>query len=100
MTDIYEYQKINVSLEPKPNVEGAANRWAAMGWRTVAVIPGDRPKGYADVILVERKKENEELEQNIRQDQARLIAADLREELPHSDVPSYIEREFGGKRAE
>lgn len=53
---IYEYKKVNVSLEPKPNIEATANRWGAMGWRTVAIIPGDRAKGYADVIVVERKK--------------------------------------------
>ena len=63
MTEIYEYKKINVSLEPplsnsmrKPTIETAANRWAAMGWRTVAVLPSSGV-GYADVILLERKKE-------------------------------------------
>lgn len=60
MTEIYEYKKVNVSLEHPPRIEDAANRWAAMGWRTVAVIPGDRMKGYADTILVERlKKESD-----------------------------------------
>jgi len=54
--ETYEYKKINVSLETPPRIEAAANRWGAMGWRTVAVIPGNRDKGYADVILVERKK--------------------------------------------
>jgi hypothetical protein len=54
--DIYEYKKVNVSLEHPPTIEAAANRWAAMGWRTVAVMAGDRAKGYADVILIERKK--------------------------------------------
>jgi len=58
---------INISLEPIPDdprwvrsrrttIEMAANRWAAMGWRTVAVIPS-QSQGYADVILVERRKE-------------------------------------------
>lgn len=54
--NVYEYKKINVSTEPKTTIEAAANRWAAMGWRTVAVIPGDRKAGYADTLLVERKK--------------------------------------------
>ena len=64
MADIYEYKKINVSLEPplstsmrKPNIETAANRWAAEGWRTVAVMPSTGP-GFADAILIERKKED------------------------------------------
>lgn len=59
MTEIYEYQKINISLEPKRTIEAAANRWAAMGWRTVAVMEvssADRKAGYADSILVERIK--------------------------------------------
>jgi hypothetical protein len=62
MTEIYEYKKINVSLEPpadrprRPTIEMAANRWAAMGWRTVAVMPSSGP-GYADAILIERKKD-------------------------------------------
>lgn len=60
MTEIYEYKKINVSLEQPPTMEAAANRWAAMGWRTVAAIPGNRAKGYADVLLVERLKESDE----------------------------------------
>lgn len=63
MTDIYEYQTINVSNEPSPDphgirratIETAANRWAAMGWRTVGVMPS-RGIGYADAILIERKK--------------------------------------------
>lgn len=97
-TEIYEYKKINVSLEPKPSIEAAANRWGLMGWRTVGIIAGDRPKGYADVILVERKKEDGEFEQTIREDQARVIAADVREEFPPSDIADYIEREFGGKK--
>lgn len=60
MTDIYEYKKINISLEPKRTIEAAANRWAAMGWRTVAVMEvshADRKAGYADSLLIERKKE-------------------------------------------
>jgi hypothetical protein len=36
-------------------------------------------------------------EAGIRADQARVIAADLREEFPPSDVPDYIEREFGAR---
>jgi len=59
----YEYQVINVSLEPSPDPHGirkatiasAANRWAAMGWRTVAVMP-TQGSGYADSILIEREK--------------------------------------------
>lgn len=60
----YEYQKINVSLEPlpdpnrpyrRPSIESAANRWAELGWRTVAVMPSQGP-GFADAILVERVK--------------------------------------------
>lgn len=60
----YEYQKINISLEPSPDlregfrkatIETAANRWAEMGWRTVAVMPS-QGKGYADAILIERRK--------------------------------------------
>lgn len=58
---MYEYQVINVSLEPprsepllKPTIETAANRWAEMGWRTVAVMPSPGP-GWADSILVERE---------------------------------------------
>lgn len=58
MTKIYEYKKVNVSLEHPPTMEAAANRWAAMGWRTVAVIPS-RGKGYVDVLLVERLKESD-----------------------------------------
>lgn len=54
--EIYEYKKVNVSLEHPPKIESAANRWGAMGWRTVAVIPGDRAKGFADALLIERKK--------------------------------------------
>lgn len=100
MTDIYEYKKINVSLEPKPHVEAASNRWAAMGWRTVAVMTGDRRAGYADAILLERKKKDGDLEVSLRKDQARFIAEELREEFPTSDIPAYIEREFGGKQTE
>lgn len=69
MSEIYEYKKINVSLEPPPDphlygvrratIESAANRWAEMGWRTVAVVQGDREKGYADVLLVERLRKKE-----------------------------------------
>jgi hypothetical protein len=57
---IYEYKKVNISTEPKTTIEAAANRWAAMGWRTVAVMQvsgADRRGGYADSILVERRKE-------------------------------------------
>lgn len=66
---MYEYQVINVSLEPspafvdpetpglrRPTIETAANRWAEMGWRTVAVMPSPGP-GWADSILVERQLE-------------------------------------------
>jgi hypothetical protein len=62
MAEIYEYKKVNISLEPKHTIEAAANRWAAMGWRTVAVMEvtsADRRGGFADSILVERKKEND-----------------------------------------
>jgi len=62
MAEIYEYKKVNVSLEPISNttirgatIETAANRWAKMGWRTVAVMPSTGP-GFADAILIERKK--------------------------------------------
>lgn len=66
MTEIYEYQKINISLEPSPDphglrkatIESAANRWAKMGWRTVGfteVSLADHKAGYADSILIERK---------------------------------------------
>lgn len=55
MTKTYEYKKINVSQEPTPTIEFAANRWAAMGWRTVAVMSSPGP-GYADAILIEREK--------------------------------------------
>jgi len=63
MTDSYEYMTINVSLEPSPDphglrkatIESAANRWAELGWRTVAVMPAQGPS-YADAILIERKK--------------------------------------------
>ena len=63
---LYEYQTINVSTEPSPDPHGVrkatiastANRWAAMGWRTVAVMPAQGP-GYADAILVERFKEED-----------------------------------------
>lgn len=100
MTDIYEYKKVNVSLEPKPHVEAASNRWAAMGWRTVAVMTGDRKAGYADAILIERPKTHAYFEEEIKQSQAMQIAADLREEFPASDIPTYIEREFGKKHSE
>lgn len=60
MTD--EYQVINISQEPSPDphgvrkatVETSANRWARLGWETVAVIPAQGP-GYADAILIKRK---------------------------------------------
>ena len=62
---IYEYRTVNITLEPnpvgerdrfrKPTIESAANRWAEMGWRTVAVMPSPGV-GYADCILVERVK--------------------------------------------
>jgi hypothetical protein len=58
----YEYQMINISLEPAPDdfrkatIETAANRWAEQGWRTVGVMPS-RALGYSDAILIERKKE-------------------------------------------
>jgi len=65
--EIHEYRVINISLEPRPDphglrglsyptVETAANRWAEQGWRTVSVMPS-RGSGYADAILIERKKE-------------------------------------------
>lgn len=59
---MYEYQTINISLEPSPEphlglrkatIADTANRWAKMGWRTVAVMPSQGP-GYADSILLER----------------------------------------------
>ena len=60
----YEYKTINISLEPLPDpkthlpkkatVQSAANRWAKMGWRTVAVMPA-QGAGYADAILIERE---------------------------------------------
>ncbi len=57
---MYEYKVVNISLEPPadnvlltPTVETAANRWAEMGWRTIAYIPSKR-SGYAECILVER----------------------------------------------
>lgn len=63
MDDLYEYQVINVSLEPSPDphgirkatIESAANRWTKQGWRTVAAMPSRGP-GYADAILIERKR--------------------------------------------
>jgi hypothetical protein len=64
---MYEYKTINVSQEPspdasdrlrKPTIETAANRWAQMGWRTVAVMPSQGPS-YADAILIERNLEAE-----------------------------------------
>lgn len=62
MSDRYEYKKINISNEPRRTIEDAANRWGHMGWRTVAVMEvsyADRKAGFADSILVERKKEND-----------------------------------------
>lgn len=59
---MYVYQVINISLEPdldptkpsrKATIESTANRWAAMGWRTVGVMPS-QGSGYADSILLER----------------------------------------------
>lgn len=58
---MYVYQLVNITLEPQdpdhpmnhPSIPSAANRWAAMGWRTVGVIPARGP-GYADCILVEK----------------------------------------------
>jgi hypothetical protein len=35
---------------------------------------------------------------SVRQAIAREIAQDIREEFPPSDIPAYIEREFGGWR--
>jgi len=64
----YEYKMINVSLEPEITVTGmkrrativsAANRWAAMGWRTVSAYPARGGSGYADWILIEREKIDE-----------------------------------------
>lgn len=58
----YEYKTVNVSTQPAPDnfrkatIETAANHWAEQGWRTVGVMPS-RALGYADAILVERKKE-------------------------------------------
>ena len=57
----YEYQVINLSLEPSPDphgrvtIEQVANRYAEKGWRTISVIPSRGP-GYADSILIEREK--------------------------------------------
>ncbi len=61
----YEYKTINVSQEPplydsinnmvRPTIETAANRWAELGWETVAVMPSRGP-GYADAILVRRDR--------------------------------------------
>lgn len=62
MTNHYEYQMINVTTEPltseggRPSVAATANRWAEMGWRTVAVMLSKGP-GYADCILIEREKQ-------------------------------------------
>jgi len=56
--EIYEYKKVNISNEPVRRIEDAANRWGAMGWRTVAVMQisnADRRAGFSDSILVERK---------------------------------------------
>jgi len=63
MTQKYEYLTINLSNEPHPEgksfrkatIATTANRWAEQGWRTVAVMPSPGP-GYADSILIERKK--------------------------------------------
>jgi|tagenome__1003787_1003787.scaffolds.fasta_scaffold16139425_1 hypothetical protein len=65
MAEFYEYQTINVSLEPlkkdhdgpggRPTIADAANRWSKQGWRTVAVMPAQGPS-YADTILIERKR--------------------------------------------
>jgi hypothetical protein len=57
-----EYQVINISTEPSPDIHGirkatvetSANRWARLGWETVAVMPARGP-GYADAILIKRK---------------------------------------------
>jgi hypothetical protein len=57
MTEIYEYKKVYILSEPKRTIEAAANRWALMGWRTVAVMEvgrADRRAGHSDSILVER----------------------------------------------
>ena len=59
-----EYQVINISTEPSPDIHGvrkatietSANRWARLGWETVGVIPA-RGSGYADAILIKRKPE-------------------------------------------
>lgn len=101
---MYEYKTINISLEPLPEgdrefgksgprkatVATAANRWAEMGWRTVAVMPA-LSSGYADSILIEREVGINKVLEKV----ARDMAADLREEFPDSDIPGYIEREFG-----
>lgn len=50
----FEYKQINLSLEPVRTFEAAANRWGAMGWRTVGIVPSQGP-GYADVLLIERE---------------------------------------------
>jgi hypothetical protein len=57
-----EYQVINISTEPSPDIHGlrkatvetSANRWARLGWETVSVMPSRGP-GYADAILIKRK---------------------------------------------
>jgi len=57
--ETYEYKKVNISTEPVRRIEAAANRWGAMGWRTVAVMEvsnADHRAGYSDSILVERRK--------------------------------------------
>jgi Domain of unknown function (DUF4177) len=57
--ELCEYKVVNISLEPKSTIEAAANRWAAMGWRVVSVMEvshADRKAGYANSILIERKK--------------------------------------------
>ncbi len=67
MSDTYEYKMINVSTEPSPDryglrkatIESTANRWAEMGWRTVAVLSSPEV-GFADSVLIERKIESPE----------------------------------------
>jgi hypothetical protein len=62
--DVYEYKVINLSFEPAPDpddfrkatIESTANRWAQRGWRTVGVMPA-LGLGYADTILIERKRQ-------------------------------------------
>lgn len=62
--DTYEYKVVYLPFEPaldpdnlqKPTIESAANRWAERGWRTVGVMPA-KGIGYADAILIEKKKQ-------------------------------------------